>query len=636
MPGTRPKHRTATLIIFVLLALILLLLGIAARSERVAPHHCSAFTASYGETVLFASNQDDTSLDTAIDPVIWFYPASPAGFGYVQFGAMWQVYGTTRRRWATGINERGLAYATTGLPVIPLAFHSGPIPWSSFHTRAMRECADVSCVIKLANLVNWGNDSSTLHQQLFADSTGHAVALSAGKDGELVFTRMANDSYLAITNFNLANPENSVAPLPCARYETIAAMLTDVDPQVAVTVAQFRSILETIRAVGLYANTSYSHVFDLGSGDVFIYYFHQFGEGVHFNVSQELTKGQRIVKLTELMPQSVRDRAKSESRLYFALQPYTELIHWVIRVLLILDVLCIMAGVAWGIARLRRRRKEKVPSDDMPGQSELVYGILYLLVAVAWTWTFLIISMLHSLGFFDSNIALTKPPLPETLSITLAGLGPPIAAFALAWLTRGKEEIVTLVKQGVNLRFDKVWWVLSLLTCPVVFSLAYLIAGLRQPAPALERLHTVPYLIFLGLTIAGEFGWRGYGLSRLQSRLSALVSSLVVGLAWSLWHLPLFFTVGAPQSLWSFPHFAILGILTSVLFTWIYNNVGGSIIAAFVLQAAFTFMVFWGGFGGLLRTDWGSVSVITVTATAVVLVTLYWGPSQLVREVKKK
>ncbi|WP_144440314.1 CPBP family glutamic-type intramembrane protease [Limnochorda pilosa] len=39
-------------------------------------------------------------------------------------------------------------------------------------------------------------------------------------------------------------------------------------------------------------------------------------------------------------------------------------------------------------------------------------------------------------------------------------------------------------------------------------------------------------------------GWRGYALPRLQRRFNALVSSLVLGFLWWLWHLPLVFIPG--------------------------------------------------------------------------------------------
>jgi membrane protease YdiL (CAAX protease family) len=45
-------------------------------------------------------------------------------------------------------------------------------------------------------------------------------------------------------------------------------------------------------------------------------------------------------------------------------------------------------------------------------------------------------------------------------------------------------------------------------------------------------------LLLLG-PLAEELCWRGYALDALQEKWGALVSSLVLGFFWPLWHLPL-------------------------------------------------------------------------------------------------
>jgi membrane protease YdiL (CAAX protease family) len=47
-----------------------------------------------------------------------------------------------------------------------------------------------------------------------------------------------------------------------------------------------------------------------------------------------------------------------------------------------------------------------------------------------------------------------------------------------------------------------------------------------------------------GAGFAEELGWRGYALEPLQQRYTARTASLIIGVAWSAWHLPLFLSGG--------------------------------------------------------------------------------------------
>jgi membrane protease YdiL (CAAX protease family) len=79
-----------------------------------------------------------------------------------------------------------------------------------------------------------------------------------------------------------------------------------------------------------------------------------------------------------------------------------------------------------------------------------------------------------------------------------------------------------------------------------------------------------------------EFGWRGFALPRLQRRHNALVSALIVGLGWALWHATVnymgkvaqFRTTIVPWLLlWSQFNFT-----QSVLLSWIHNNTRNSML----------------------------------------------------------
>ena len=93
----------------------------------------------------------------------------------------------------------------------------------------LRKAATVKEAIKIAGRYqrrNWDRGSSYLSYQVFlADSTGDAIVISAGKDGEMAFTRRKpGEGYLVSTNFNRANPENAWS-YPCKRYDKAVEML---------------------------------------------------------------------------------------------------------------------------------------------------------------------------------------------------------------------------------------------------------------------------------------------------------------------------------------------------------------------------------------------------------------------------
>lgn len=109
---------------------------------------------------------------------------------------------------------------------------------------------------------------------------------------------------------------------------------------------------------------------------------------------------------------------------------------------------------------------------------------------------------------------------------------------------------------------------------------------IRSPLPWYAvPLHLLGGLIFLG-PVGEEFGWRGYALPRLLTILSPVPASLVLGLAWAPWHLPLVLVEGSFQSNVPFLLFLVSTVGLSVLYTWLYSANAGRLFAVLLFHAA--------------------------------------------------
>jgi membrane protease YdiL (CAAX protease family) len=174
---------------------------------------------------------------------------------------------------------------------------------------------------------------------------------------------------------------------------------------------------------------------------------------------------------------------------------------------------------------------------------------------------------------------------------------PAIAALLAAALTGGRGALRELDSRLVRWRVGWQWYLVVILG-PAAFSLA--LAGIytlfggswaeAAPPAILEGpLLLLPlFLVILTLTdgLGEELAWRGFALPRLLTRYNALVASVVLGVIWALWHLPLLWTEG--NSMFHQPLWLLLLDVTakSILFTWVFLHTRGSVLIAMLFHGA--------------------------------------------------
>ena len=260
----------------------------------------------------------------------------------------------------------------------------------------------------------------------------------------------------------------------------------------------------------------------------------------------------------------------------------------------------------------------------------------FLVVAYAFTW-----SIQGALAASGMEASWT-----HSIIIGFGGFGPPIGAAVVIWASGG--SLRTWLSQMLKWRIGWRWWAVALLLPAVVLALGVaLFVLLGGPIDLTSFASPFIYLFAMAWgTVWGggqeDLGWRGFMLPVLQDRFSALVSSVLVGLAWAGWHLPLFLNAttthgGWPlsqQLLWMVSIFA-----GSVLWTWMYNSTDGSVLAVAVFHAGINTMGIYhpADMAALLPNGvpdpWLNLlaevtGAIPLVAVAVLLVVVY-GPERL-------
>ena len=215
--------------------------------------------------------------------------------------------------------------------------------------------------------------------------------------------------------------------------------------------------------------------------------------------------------------------------------------------------------------------------------------------------------------------------LPDT-----SYFGVSLAALIVAGLVDGWVGIRDLLRRMVRWRVNLLWYVIAIVLPLVIIGLYRLFGGsvsvgriLSLEASIAYFIQSVPFFI-----LTEETAWRGFALPRLQVRYNALTASLILGLLWGVWHTPLFFMPGAVQTQLPFLPFVLMAMGQSVLFAWVYNNTGGSVLLVALLHASTDALLTYIGVGLDARSFW---IMTVVTGVAAVIVVLLAGPAHLSR-----
>lgn len=218
--------------------------------------------------------------------------------------------------------------------------------------------------------------------------------------------------------------------------------------------------------------------------------------------------------------------------------------------------------------------------------------LLFYVLTFVWTWAWYAPIVLSRISPYE---------MPGMIFLILGGAGPSIVGVALVLTTYNKDERRDYWQRVISFRrISPLWWLIILLIYPLILAVSSLINALiGGAAPGMEQFTalianplSLPMLIllwFMSGPIAEELGWRGYALDPMLTRFGAMRGSILLGLIWGVWHLPLFFMPATWHGQMGFQFagfwtFLALNVGNTLIFTWVYSNTKRSILSAIFLH----------------------------------------------------
>src|SRR5215217_5050731 len=178
--------------------------------------------------------------------------------------------------------------------------------------------------------------------------------------------------------------------------------------------------------------------------------------------------------------------------------------------------------------------------------------------------------------------------------IPFLATGPLIAALIVVPISQGRAGLRELGLRMIRWRVRWYWYAVAVgLPLAVLLITVGLNVALGAGTPSLAGVGSLSTILMvfavrlinpLDGPMGEEPGWRGFALPGLQTSRSPLVTTLILAVLITGWHLPTFFLEGGFQP--SIFVGAVLGtVAVTFWYTWLFNHTGGSVLITLVSHA---------------------------------------------------
>ena len=205
--------------------------------------------------------------------------------------------------------------------------------------------------------------------------------------------------------------------------------------------------------------------------------------------------------------------------------------------------------------------------------------------------TFFVLTFAISWFLWIPNIIITGGKM--SLLTYAGGFGPFLSAMFVVWITEKMSGLRRWLRRIFTLRINVLWYILGALLLPIgvvlfQFCLYLLWGGQADFSNALPWWLYIINLPIVMLFAGGneEPGWRGFALPKLLTKQNPLVASIILGIIWAAWHIPIFFNPAWSGAGTPFVWFLANTTGLSLIMTWLYYNSNRSIFPVMLFHQA--------------------------------------------------
>jgi membrane protease YdiL (CAAX protease family) len=173
---------------------------------------------------------------------------------------------------------------------------------------------------------------------------------------------------------------------------------------------------------------------------------------------------------------------------------------------------------------------------------------------------------------------------------------PFIAALIVIPLTQGLSGLKQLGLRMIRWRVRWYWYVVAIgVPLAVIGLTAGLNVALGASVPSLAGVGSVTTVLMMFAVrlvnpgdgaLGEEPGWRGVALPGLQSTLSPLVSTVILGVLVTGWHVPILFLEDGLLQPSIIVGYLLGSFAVTFFYTWLFNHTGGSVFMSIVSHSA--------------------------------------------------